>query len=127
MPVERIPGEKMYIDWVGDQPELLLDTTTGRTYEKFIFLRLHLVLAVLFMQRSFRMKNFHILLPVQYMHCLIMGLVPKYLVPDNLKTAVTRHSKDELVLQAAFSDLETFYDTIILPTTAKETERQTNS
>lgn len=33
----------------------------------------------------------------------------------NLKTAVTRHSKDELVLQTAFSDLETFYDTIILP------------
>ena len=43
------------------------------------------------------------------------GAVPKYLVPDNLKTAVTRHSKDELVLQSAFSDLETFYDTIILP------------
>ena len=42
-------------------------------FEKFIFLRLHLVLAALFMQRSFRMKNFHILLPAQYMHCLIMG------------------------------------------------------
>ena len=43
------------------------------------------------------------------------GAVPKYLVPDNLRTAVTRHSKDELVLQSAFSDLETFYDTIVLP------------
>ncbi len=72
MPVERIPGEKMYIDWVGDQPELLLDTTTGEL-RKFTFLQLHLVLAALFMQRSFRMKNFHILLPAQYMHCLIMG------------------------------------------------------
>ena len=72
MPVERIPGEKMYIDWVGDQPELLLDTTTAN-FRKFTFLQLHLVLAVLFMQRSFLMKNFHILLPAQYMHCLIMG------------------------------------------------------
>ena len=44
-----------------------------------------------------------------------MGVVPKYLVSDNLRIAVTRHSKDELVLQSAFSDLETFYDTIILP------------
>ena len=25
MAVERIPGEKMYIDWVGDQPELLVN------------------------------------------------------------------------------------------------------
>ena len=37
MPVERIPGEKMYIDWVGDQPELLLDTTTGELRKVHIF------------------------------------------------------------------------------------------
>lgn len=72
MPMERIPGEKMYIDWVGDQPELLLDTTTGELRKVHIFQQ-HLVLAVLFMQRSFWMKNFHTLLPEQYMHCLIMG------------------------------------------------------
>ena len=73
MPVERIPGEKMYIDWVGDQPELLLDTTTGELRKVHIFTTT-LGLAALFMQRSFRMRNFHILLPAQYMHCLIMGL-----------------------------------------------------
>lgn len=43
------------------------------------------------------------------------GAVPKYLVPDNLKTAVSKHSKDELVLNSVFSDLEDFYDTIVLP------------
>ena len=37
MPVERIPGEKMFIDWVGDQPELLLDTTTGELQKVHIF------------------------------------------------------------------------------------------
>ena len=29
MPVERVPGERMYIDWVGDKPELLTDPETG--------------------------------------------------------------------------------------------------
>ena len=43
------------------------------------------------------------------------GAVPKYLVPDNLKTAITKNSKDELILQSVFSDLEDFYDTIVLP------------
>ena len=43
------------------------------------------------------------------------GGVAKYFVPDNLKTAVTKHTKDELILQSAFSDLEDFYDTIVLP------------
>ena len=29
MVVDRVPGEKLYIDWIGDQPELLVDPTTG--------------------------------------------------------------------------------------------------
>ena len=37
MPVERIPGERMYIDWVGDQPELLTDPETGELLKVHIF------------------------------------------------------------------------------------------
>ena len=37
MPVERIPGEKMYIDWVGDQPCLLTDPATGEILKVHIF------------------------------------------------------------------------------------------
>lgn len=37
MPVERIPGEKMYIDWVGDQPEILVDTQTGEVKKVHVF------------------------------------------------------------------------------------------
>lgn len=42
--------------------------------------------------------------------------VAKYLAPDNLKTAVKKPTKDDLVLQSAFSDsdLKDFYDTIVL-------------
>jgi len=29
MPIERVPGEKMYIDWIGDKPELLVDINRG--------------------------------------------------------------------------------------------------
>ena len=72
MPVERIPGEKMYIDWVATSRNCYWIQQLAN-FGKFTFLQLHLVLAALFMQRSFRMKNFHILLPAQYMHCLIMG------------------------------------------------------
>lgn len=73
MPVERIPGEKMYIDWVGDQPELLLDTTTGELRKVHIFTTT-LGFSSLVYAEIFLMRNFHILLPAQYMHCLIMGL-----------------------------------------------------
>ena len=41
MAVNRIPGEKMYIDWVGDQPELLTDIETGEIKKVHIFITIN--------------------------------------------------------------------------------------
>lgn len=114
MPVERIPGEKMFIDWVGDQPPLLLDPSTGELQKVHIFTTTlgfsSLVYAEIFMDE--KLPQFI----AGTVHALsFYGRVPKFLVPDNLKTAVTKHSKDRLELQSAFSDLESFYDVVVLP------------
>ena len=82
MPVERIPGEKMYIDWVGDQPELLLDTTTGGLRKVHIFTTTlgfsSLVYAEIFLDE----KLPHFIAGTVYA-LSYYGAVPKYLVPDN--------------------------------------------
>lgn len=39
----------------------------------------------------------------------------EYLVPDNCRTAVKSNTKDELVLNASYEDLEHFYNVIVLP------------
>lgn len=114
MPVERIPGEKMYIDWVGNQPELLTDPTTGEIRKVHVFATTlgfsSCVYAEIFANE--KLPNFisGVVHALEY-----YGAVPKYLVPDNLRTAISKHSKDELTLNSAFSDLEDFYDTIVLP------------
>ncbi len=114
MPVERVPGEKMYIDWVGDQPKLLLDTATGELKKVHIFATTLGFSSIVYAEVFPDEKLNHFITGT--VHALsYYGAVPKYLVPDNLKTAVTKHSKDELILQSAFSDLESFYDTIVLP------------
>ena len=114
MAVSCIPGEKMYIDWVGDHPALLTDPETGEIKEVHIFATTlgisNLIYAEIFPNEklaSFIDGTVHAL---QY-----YGAIPKYLVPDNLKTAIKKHSRDELILQTAYSDLEDFYDTIVLP------------
>lgn len=114
MPVERIPGERMYIDWVGDQPELLTDPATGEILKVHVFATTlgfsSCVYAEVFMDEktpSFIAGVVHALEFYQ--------AVPKYLVPDNLRTAVSKNTKDGLVLNAVFSDLEDFYDTVVLP------------
>lgn len=114
MPVERVPGEKMYIDWVGDHPSLLTDPETGEIRDVHIFVTTLGVSSLIYAE----------IFPNEKLPNFIAGTVnalqfydgiPKYLVPDNLKTAVKKHSRDELVLQSAYSDLEDFYDTVVLP------------
>ena len=119
MPVERIPGEKMYIDWVGDQPELLTDTETGEMKKVHIFATTLGVSSLIYAEAF----------PNEKLPCFIegcahavsfYGAVTKYFVPDNLRTAVTKHTKDELILQSTFADLEDFYETIVLPPPARK-------
>jgi len=114
MPVERVPGEKMYIDWVGDQPELLTDPETGEIRKVHIFATT-LGLSSLIYAEAFMNEKLPRFIEGTVHAVQFYGGIAKYFVPDNLKTAVTKHTKDELVLQAAFSDLEDFYETIVLP------------
>ena len=119
MPVERIPGEKLYIDWVGDQPELLVDPETGEISKVHVFTTTlgfsSLVYAEVFPDEKLPSFLTGVTHALQY-----YGAVPKYLVPDNLKAAVTKHTKDELVLNSVFSDLEDFYNVVILPPPARK-------
>lgn len=114
MVVEWIPGGKVYIDWVGDQPQILVDSSTGEIKKVHFFVTTvgvsNLVYAEAF--EGEKLPNFI----AGTVHALeAYGAVPKYLVPDNLKTAIIKHTKDELVINSAYQDLENFYDVVILP------------
>ena len=66
MAVERMPGEKVYIDWIGDKPYLLVDTRLVRQ-RPFMFLLPQAVSATVFMPRSLRTKKSTASLPERYM------------------------------------------------------------
>lgn len=114
MVVERIPGEKLYIDWVGDQPEILVNSQTGEISKVHFFVTTigvsSLVYAEAFTDETLPKFIAGTVHAIEY-----YGALPKYLVPDNLKAAITKHSKDELILNSAYQDLESFYDVVVLP------------
>lgn len=114
MAVERIPGEKMYIDWVGDQPKLLVDRQTGELKKIHIYITTLGLSSKCFAEafEDEKLPNF-IKGTIDAVH--YYGGTTKYWVPDNLKTAVTKHTKDELKLNALFKDLESYFDVIVLP------------
>lgn len=114
MAVERVPGERVYIDWIGDQPELLVDPQTGELKKAHFFVTTVGVSSMIYAEAfpdeklgSFITGTVHAL--AHY------GATPKYLVPDNLRAAITKHTKDDLVVNSAYQDLEQFYDVVILP------------
>ena len=119
MPVERIPGERVYIDWVGDKPELVVDPETGEIFKVHVFVTTVGVSSCIYAEifPDERMANFI----AGTVHALdYYKAVPKYLVPDNCKTAVTKHTKDEIIINASYQDLENFYDVVILPPPARK-------
>ena len=119
MPVERIPGERVYIDWVGDKPELVVDPETGEIFKVHVFVTTVGVSSCIYAEifPDERMANFI----AGTVHALdYYKAVPKYLVPDNCKTAVTKHTKDEIIINASYQDLENCYDVVILPPPARK-------
>ena len=99
--------------------ELLTDTETGEIKKVHIFATTLGVSSLIYAEAF----------PNEKLPCFIegcahavsfYGAVTKYFVPDNLRTAVTKHTKDELILQSTFADLEDFYETIVLPPPARK-------
>ena len=121
MMVERIPGEKVYIDWVGDQPEILVNPHTGEESKVYIFVTTVGVSNLMYAETFADEK-----LP-QFIAGTVHALsyynaIPKYLVPDNLKAAITTHTKDQLLVNTAYQDVEDFYDVIVLPPPPRKPE-----
>ncbi len=114
MAVNRIPGEKVYIDWVGDEPEIILNPETGEMKKAKVFITTVGVSSMIYAEvfPNEKLPNF----VAGTVHAIeYYGAIPKYLVPDNASTAVTKHTKDELLINSTYQDLESFYDVIVLP------------
>lgn len=114
MIIERQPGERGFLDWIGDQPQVLLNPETGEITKAHIFCVTIGVSSLIYAQ-VFPDETLANFIEGIVNALKAYGAVPKYLVPDNLKTAVTEHTKDKLILTSACRDLQDFYDVIFLP------------
>lgn len=113
MRMEHKAGDKLYVDFAGDKLSIV-DKQTGeiRYVEVFVAIlgasQLTYVEAVMTQQK----EDFIAACENALYYC---GGVPAAIVPDNLKSAVTKSSKYEPVLNATFSDFGEHYGTTILP------------
>jgi len=116
MRIEHKAGDKLYVDFAGENLTLI-DPDTGELQYMEVFLavlgasQLTFIYAVHTQQ-----KEDFISACEEALH--FFGGVPAAIVPDNLKSAVTRSSKYEPVLNDAFASFAEHYGTTILPARA---------
>lgn len=103
----------LFINWIGDTLDCLYNPATGELKKAHFFITTIGVSSYIYVEAFPDEKLNHFLEGVSNA-LQFYGALPRILKPDNLKIAVTRHTKDELLLNSAFRDLEHFYDVIVV-------------
>lgn len=116
MRMEHKAGDKLYVDFAGDKLQII-DKQTGEIQNVEVFVAIlgasQLTYAEAVMTQQ---KEDFIGACENALH--YYGGVPAAIVPDNLKSAVTKSSKYEPVLNETFADFASHYNTAILPARA---------
>ncbi len=111
--IRRKPGELLEVDWAGSTMSVI-DPDTGEKRKVYVFIATLPCSQLFYVEGSYRMD-----LPSWvrlHQHAFeYMGGTPQILVPDNLKTGVTKHTSKELILNKTYSEMATHYQTVIMP------------
>ena len=116
MRIDHKAGDKLYVDFAGDKLQII-DQQTGEVQDVEVFVailgasQLTYVEAVMSQQ-----KEDFITACENALH--YYGGVPAAIVPDNLKSAVTKSSKYEPIINELFADFAQHYNTAVLPARA---------
>ncbi len=116
MRIEHKAGDKLYVDFAGEHLTVI-DKETAEVQYVEVFLAVLGASQYTFIHAvPTQQKEDFISACEEALH--FFGGVPSAIVPDNLKSAVTRSSKYEPVLNEAFASFAEHYGTTVLPARA---------
>ncbi len=113
MHMEHTAGEKMYVDYTGKKLSII-DRATGEIRDMEVFV------AILGSSQLTYVQAIETQGKEDFITCventlIYFGGVPQAIVPDNLKSAVTRSNRYEPTLNECFQDFAEHYQTTVLP------------
>lgn len=113
MRIHRKPGELLEVDWAGMTSQIR-DRDTGELIKAYVF-----VSTLPCSQLSYAEATLSMDLQTWISaHCRALayfGGVPQIVVPDNLKTSVTRHTLKDLVLNPTYREMCDHYGMVCMP------------
>jgi len=114
MHITRKPGEIMEVDWAG-QTAGIKDTDTGDPIKAFVFVAV-LPYSGYAYAEAFLSQNQEAWITAHVNAFGFFGGVTRILVPDNLKTGITRHGRQEITVNKTYQELAEHYGTAVIPT-----------
>lgn len=106
-------GDKMYVDFAGEKLQIV-DTHTGEIQEVEVFVAILGSSQLTYVEATYSQKKEDFISACENaLH--YFGGVPQAIVPDNLKSAVTKSNRYEPTLNEAFEDFADHYQTTLLP------------
>ncbi len=114
MKLEHTAGHEMLIDFAGKKLHVV-DKTTGELIPVEVYVAILPCSQYTYVEACYSQKRLDFISCTA--HALsFFGGVPKAIVPDNLKSAVTRSSKYEPAINRSFKDFAAHYNCVINPT-----------
>jgi len=119
MPREREPGRELFVDWMGDVLPCVIDRATGEILNAHFFVATlgdsnYPYVEAFCDEKLDKWLNAHV-------HAFkYIGGVPRVVVPDNLKSAVTKPQYYDPKLNPAYRDLAVHYDMAVIPARIRE-------
>lgn len=116
MRMEHKAGDKLYIDFAGEKLSVI-DKDTGIAKQVEVFVAILGASQLTYVEAMFSQQK-EDFIPACENALHFYGGVPAAIVPDNLRSAVTKSNKYEPTINETFSDFAEHYNTTILPTRA---------
>jgi len=111
--VEHPAGDQMYIDFAGDLLEII-DAITGEVIKVEVFVAILPCSQYTYCEAVWSQKKEDLIMACENaLH--FYGGAPMAIVPDNLKSAVTRSDRNEPVINEEFAAFAEFYNCAVFP------------
>ena len=113
MHINRKPGETLEVDWAG-QTASVVDADTGEVLDAYIFVAALPYSGYAYVEAFADQRQESWI--AGHVHAYsYFGGATRVLVPDNLKTGVTKHTKTEVVLNRTYQEMAEHYGTAVIP------------
>lgn len=113
MRIKHKPGDAMEVDWAGGTMPIQ-DPVTGETVPAYLFVAVLPCSCYVYAELCGDMKSENWLLC--HVHAYdYFGGVPRLLIPDNVRTGITKNTRTETVFNRSYSELADHYGTAIVP------------